>query len=218
MGTVVVDMTTSLDGYVAGPDPSTEQPLGTGGELLHRWMLELASWSELHGGEGGERSADDDVVREQLESTGAHLMGRRMFSGGKGPWETDPVANGWWGDDPPFRVPVFVLTHHPREPLALGQSTFTFVTDGLAAALEQARAAAGDRNVHVAGGASVAQQALALGQLHEIQIHYAPILLGGGTRLFDDFDGGPLPLEVTRVISSTAVTHVRYRVVSSDQN
>jgi dihydrofolate reductase len=212
MGKVVAGITSSLDGFVAGPEPSLEQPLGSGGELLHQWLFGLASWSELHGGGSGERNADDDVVRESLETTGAQVMGRRMFSGGSGAWETDPVANGWWGDDPPFRVPVFVLTHHPREPLTLGQSTFVFVTDGLEAALEQARAAAGERNVFLAGGASVIQQALVLGQLDEIEIHYAPLLLGGGTRLFEDFTGGPLPLEVTRVVSSPAVTHVRYRV------
>jgi dihydrofolate reductase len=178
-------------------------------------VYNLDSWRQSHGLTGGERNSDSEIVEEGVAATGAVVMGRRMFSGGSGPWEDDPVADGWWGDEPPFRVPVFILTHHPREPVTKeGGTTFTFVTDGIGAALEQARAAAGDRNVHIAGGASVVQQYLRAGELDELQIHVSPILLGSGTRLFDDL-GPALPgLEITRVIDSPAVTHLRYRVAN----
>jgi dihydrofolate reductase len=137
-----------------------------------------------------------------------------MFSGGEGAWEDDPTADGWWGDDPPFHHPVFILTHHPREPVTKeGGTTFTFVTDGIESALEQARAAAGDKDVAVGGGADVAQQYLKAGLLDELQIHIVPVLLGGGVRLFDNLDPDDVELEVTGVIESPAVTHVRYRVV-----
>jgi dihydrofolate reductase len=138
-----------------------------------------------------------------------------MYSGGAGPWEDDPNADGWWGDDPPFGHPVFVLTHHAREPLEKqGGTTYTFVTDGIEAALEQARAAAGDKDVKVAGGAEVAQQYLNAGLLHEVQLHLVPVLLGGGVRLFDDLDASRVKLETTRVIESPAgVTHLFYRAV-----
>jgi dihydrofolate reductase len=210
MGRVVLDISASLDGFVAGPNPSLEEPLGAGGEQLHEWVVGLASWRESHGLEGGERNADADVVAEGLASTGAVVMGRRMFSGGAGPWEDDPNANGWWGDDPPFRKPVFVVTHHERERLELGETTFTFVAD-VEAAVEEARAAAGERDVLVAGGASVAQQILGAGLLDEMQLHVVPVLLGDGTRLFDN--GVGVELERTRVIDSPRVTHLRFRVV-----
>ena len=144
MGKVVLDISMSLDGFVAGPNPSLEHPLGEGGERLHEWALGLASWRERHGLSGGDSSPSSEVVEEGLASTGAFVMGRRMFSGGAGPWEDDPNADGWWGDDPPFRAPVFVLTHHAREPVSKqGGTTFTFVTDGVESAVEQAQAAAG---------------------------------------------------------------------------
>jgi dihydrofolate reductase len=214
MTKVVLDISMSLDGFVAGPNPSLEHPLGAGGELLHEWAVGLASWRERHGLSGGEVNVDSEMIAESLATTGAVVMGRRMFSGGEGPWEDDPNADGWWGDDPPFRVPVFVLTHHAREPLTKqGGTTFTFVTDGIEAALEQARAAAGDRNVAIAGGASIAQQYLKAGSLDELQIHLVPLLLGDGVRLFDRLDRERPTLERTRVIDSPAVTHLRYRVV-----
>ena len=213
MGMVVLDISMSLDGFVAGQNPSLESPLGDGGERLHEWAFALAAWRERHGLSGGSTNASSEVMEESLASTGSVVMGRRMFSGGDGPWPDDANADGWWGDDPPFHVPVFVVTHHAREPLLKqGGTTFTFVTDGIEAAVEQARAAAGDRNVGVGGGASVAQQALGAGLLDELQINLVAVLLGGGTRLF-----GNLPPEVrlerTRVIESPAVTHLRYRVV-----
>lgn len=214
MGKLTFDITMSLDGFVAGPNPSLERPLGDGGERLHEWMYELQSFRERHGLTGGATTADSQILEESMGSTGATVMGRRMFSGGAGPWEADPNADGWWGDDPPFHTPVFVLTHHARETVAKqGGTTFTFVTDGIEAALEQARAAAGDKDVSVAGGASVAQQYLEAGLVDEFQIHVAPLLLGGGVRLFDRLGIGQVALEVIRVVESPAVTHLRYRVV-----
>jgi dihydrofolate reductase len=203
----------SLDGFVAGPNPSLEEPLGAGGELLHEWAFAAASWRESHGLSGGEANADSEVLEESTGWTGAVVMGRRMFSGGQGPWEPDPRADGWWGDDPPFHVPVFVLTHHARETLAMeGGTSFNFVTDGIEAALEQARAAAGEKDVLLAGGASVVQQYLKAGLLDELQIHVAPVLLGDGTSLFDRLGIDPVGLETTRVITSASVTHLRFRV------
>jgi dihydrofolate reductase len=208
---VICDISVSLDGFVAGPNPTLEQPLGEGGEDLHEWVVRLKSWRERHGMEGGETGPDAEVVEEGVNRAGATIMGRRMFSSGSGPWEDDPKANGWWGDEPPFRHPVFVLTHHPRKPLELQGTTFTFVTDGIGAALEQARAAAGDKDVHVAGGANVVQQYLGAGLLDELELHVVPLLLGGGTRLLDGVTG--VGLESTRVVSSPLVSHLRYRVV-----
>jgi dihydrofolate reductase len=213
MGNVVLDISMSLDGYVAGPNPTLEEPLGKGGEGLHEWAFRAASWRERHGLSGGETNPDSDVVAESLASTGAVLMGRRMFSGGQGPWDDDPNADSWWGDDPPFHVPVFVLTHHAREPVTKeGGTTFTFVTDGVRAGVELARAAAGDSDVSVAGGASVAQQVLSAGLLDEMQIHVVPVLLGDGRRLLEDLSPD-VRLERARVIDSPGVTHLRYRVV-----
>jgi dihydrofolate reductase len=211
---LTLDITMSLDGFVAGPNQTFEHPLGEGGERLHEWIYGLAPWRERHGLSGGESNADAEVVEESLRSTGAVLMGRRMFSGGAGPWEDDPNADGWWGDDPPFGVPVFILTHHPRETVTKqAGTTYTFVTEGIEAALAQARKAAGDKDVNVAGGADVAQQYLRAGLLDEFQIHIAPLLLGDGVRLFDGPGNDRPELEATRAIESPAVTHVRYRVV-----
>jgi dihydrofolate reductase len=206
---VICDISVSLDGFVAGPNQTLEQPLGEGGEGLHEWVFGLKTWRERHGLDGGETGPDDDVVADAIERAGATIMGRRMFSGGAGQWEDDPNANGWWGDEPPFRHPVFVLTHHPREPLELGETTFTFVADGVETALEQARAAAGDKDVQVAGGANVVQQYLGAGLLDELEIHLVPVLLGGGVRLLDHLE--PTELELDRVVASSAVTHLRYR-------
>jgi dihydrofolate reductase len=213
MGDLKLDITMSLDGFVAGPNQTLEEPLGASGERLHEWVYGLATWREHHGKAGGETNVDDEVLQEQLAGSGAVLMGRRMFSGGSGPWADDPNAGGWWGDESPFNVPVFVLTHHPREQLALKGGTFTFVTDGIEAALEQAHAAAGERAVMIAGGADVAQQCLRAGRVDEVQVHIAPLFLGGGVRLFDNLGSEPPSLEVTRVIESPRVTHIKYRVV-----
>jgi dihydrofolate reductase len=202
-----LNISMSLDGYVAGPNPTLEEPLGVGGELLHAWLFGLAAFRAAHGMEGGEVNEDTPVFEEAL-GAGASIMGRRMFSGGAGPWEDDPKANGWWGDEPPFHGPVFVLTHHAREPLVLGDTTFTFVTEGIEAALEQARAAAGERDVAVGGGADVARQYLDAGLLDQLTVHLVPVLLGGGTRLFAG--AAPTELKLTRAISSPRVTHLTY--------
>jgi dihydrofolate reductase len=211
MTTVLLDISVSLDGYVAGPRPTLQAPLGEGGELLHEWVFGLEAWRRPHGLEGGETNQDSDVVAEHVARIGATVMGRRMFSNGEGPWEDDPKATGWWGEEPPFRMPVFVVTHHARAPLVLGETTFTFVTEGVETAIALAREAAGDKDVAIAGGASVAQQALAAGLLDELQLHVVPLLLGGGTPLFGD-RGAPLGLQLTRVVASPAVTHLRYGV------
>ena len=214
MSKVVLDISTSLDGFVAGPNPSLEQPLGEGGEQLHEWVFGLAAWRQPHGLSGGTTNASSEVLEEGLSRTGAIVMGRHMFSGGEGPWEDDPKADGWWGDDPPFHVPVFVLTHHAREPVSKQRgTTYNFVTDGVESAIEQARAAAGDLDVAIGGGADVAQQALKAGLVDEIQIHLTPVLLGSGTRLFEDSAGADTArLELDRVVDAPGVTHVRYRV------
>jgi dihydrofolate reductase len=212
-----LDISMSLDGFIAGPNQTLEEPLGRGGEQLHEWALGAQAWREAHGMEGGETNVDSEVVEETIAGLGATVMGRRMFSGGAGPWEDDPNADAWWGDDPPFHHPVFILTHHEREPVTKeGGTTFTFVTDGIESALEQARAAAGDGGVAVAGGADVAQQYLRAGLLEEIQLHLAPVLLGDGVRLFDgSVPDAPRALERTRVLESpTGVTHVTYRAGS----
>jgi dihydrofolate reductase len=214
MSKTTLDISMSVDGFVAGPNQTVEEPLGRGGEELHEWIFGLKSWREAHGQEGGEENVDSELVRETVGANGAYVMGRRMFSSGDGAWESDPKANGWWGDDPPFGVPVFVLTHHAREPLQLGSTTFTFVTDGVEAAHERATAAAGENNVAVAGGAAVVQQFLAAGLLDEIQIHVVPILLGDGVRLFGAGPGEQPTLELMRVVDSPAVTHLKYRVTS----
>jgi dihydrofolate reductase len=214
MAKLTLDISMSLDGFVAGQNQTLDEPLGQGGEELHQWIFATKVWNESHGRPGGEANVDSEVVEESLRNTGATIMGRRMFSGGEGPWENDPNADAWWGDDPPFHHPVFVLTHHAREPVTKqGGTTFTFVTDGIESALEQARAAAGDRNVAIAGGANVAQQYLEAGLLDEVQIHVAPVLLGDGVRLFENHLGPKWrEVESTRVIESPMVTHLRYRV------
>ncbi|MDQ5822205.1 MAG: dihydrofolate reductase family protein [Actinomycetota bacterium] len=217
MARLTLDITMSLDGFIAGPNAIHEQPLGEGGERLHEWIVGLKLWREAHGMSGGETNADTDVLEEAINATGAVLMGRRMFSGGEGAWEDDPGRDGWWGDEPPFHVPVFILTHHAREAVPKeGGTTFTFVTDGIESALEQARSAAGEKNVAIAGGASVAQQYLKAGLLDEMQIHVAPMLLGGGVRLFEEQGDAKAPeLELTGVVESPAVAHLRYRVATS---
>jgi dihydrofolate reductase len=213
MPRLICDISMSLDGFVAGPNPSLEHPLGEGGELLHEWAFRLASFRETHGlGDGGETGPDDEVAREWRDAAGAVVMGRRMFSGGEGPWKDDPNADGWWGDDPPFHVPVFVLTHHARETLTKeGGTSFSFVTDGIESALEQARAAAAEKDVSLGGGASLVQQYLKAGLLDELQVHVAPMLLGDGTPLFGRLGTGPVELEATRVITSPFVTHLRFQ-------
>ncbi|MFI9810864.1 dihydrofolate reductase family protein [Saccharothrix variisporea] len=195
MGIVTCGITVSVDGFVAGPHQTAEEPLGVDGELLHRWMFEQA---EQH------RAELDGIL-----DAGAFVMGRNMFGPVRGEWEGD--WRGWWGDEPPYHAPVFVLTHHPREPVEmLGGTTFHFVTDGVEAALDRAREAAGDRNVAVAGGASVVNQCLAAGLIDELWLHIAPMALGSGARLFEGV--GRLDLEPLETRGTDLVSHVRYRV------
>ena len=209
MSSVVCQISISLDGFVAGPNQSVDNPIGEGGMRLHEWVFVTESWRRQQGMEGGEHSADSEVIDEVFQDVGAYIMGRKMFGGGDGKW--DETWTGWWGEDPPYHVPVFVLTHHAREPLSmLGGTTFTFVTDGIASALEQARAAAGGKDVVVAGGASAVRQYLAAGLLDELYLHIVPVVLGAGERLLENV--GDLSMEPIKVVASPAVTHVKYRI------
>ena len=210
MSNVTCQISISLDGFAAGPNQSPENPLGVGGERLHDWAIATESWRRQHGKPGGERNADSELVDALTANVGAYIMGRKMFGGGDGPW--DESWRGWWGEDPPFHTPVYVLTHHPREPLEMeGGTTFHFVTDGIEAALEQARAEAGEGDVAIAGGASTVQQFLAAGLLDELYLHIAPVILGGGERLLENV--GDPKLEPVEVVGSPAATHIKYRVV-----
>jgi dihydrofolate reductase len=210
MSKVRFSITMSIDGYVAGPSPSLENPLGLGGEKLHEWALELEVWRRPHGLEGGVVNESTAVMEATQENVGAYLMGRNMFGGGPGGWGDDPWK-GWWGDEPPFHAPVFVVTHHAREPLDLKGTTFRYVTDGVEAALEQARTAAGAGDVLVSGGASVVNQCLDAGLVDEFTVSIAPVLLGGGTPLFANRSSTE-QLEQVGVISAPGVAHVSYRV------
>jgi len=202
----------SLDGFVAGPNQSEEHPLGEGGEALHDWVIELAAWRRPHGREGGEVNASSPVFEEMTDGIGATIMGRNMFGGGPGPWGEEPW-NGWWGDEPPFHTPVFVLTHHERKPLELkGGTTFHFVTDGIESALAQAKEAAGGGDVAIGGGGDALQQYLAAGLVDRFWLNVVPVLLGSGTRLFDELVAASgVAFEQARAIEAPGVAHLEYR-------
>jgi dihydrofolate reductase len=205
-------MTMSLDGRVAGPDQSEENPLGVGGMELHRWLLPLAQFRESHGEKGGEVNASSAVVEERRADIGATIMGRNMFGPVRGPWR-DESWRGWWGEDPPYHHPVFVLTHHPREPLEMdGGTTFYFVHDGIESALAQAKDAARGQDVWLAGGASAVNQYLAASLVDDIDISIAPVILGDGARLFAGVEHGAIELEQIRAVDAPGVTHIRYEV------
>ena len=205
MGIVTAHMSMSLDGYVAGPNAGAGNPLGDGGVRIQQWMFDLASFREIQGLSGGQTNRDDEELRQRFAPTGAVVMGRRMFDEGEGPW----------GDNPPFGMPVFVVTHEARDRLVKdGGTTFTFVTDGIESALEQANAAAGDKNVNIAGGADTVQQFIKAGLIDELEIHLAPVLFGEGIRLFDKMGPEHIELENTRMVASPKVTHLRFRVVN----
>jgi dihydrofolate reductase len=209
MSKVTSQISISLDGHVAGPNQSEADPIGEGGMRLHQWVFATDSWRGRHGEAGGERNVDAEVVEHMFDNVGAYVMGRNMFGPGRGEW--DERWRGWWGEDPPYHVPTFVLTHHAREPLEMeGGTTFHFVTDGIEAALAQARAAAGDRDVTIAGGAITIQQYIAAGLLDELYLHVVPVVLGAGERLLENV--GDPALEPVEVVASPAVTHIRYRV------
>jgi dihydrofolate reductase len=210
MSKVRADISVSLDGYVAGPNQTMEEPLGENGERLHDWLVALKGWRERQGMEGGEDNESSAVFDETTANVGAEIMGRGKF----GPASRGPSADdwqGWWGDDPPFHMPVFVLTHHERQPLKLSDTTFTFVTDGIQSALAQAHAAAGDRDVFIGGGANTINQFLAAGLLDELALHVAPLILGGGSRLFEGVPS-ELKLEPIRIVEAPGVAHLTYRV------
>jgi dihydrofolate reductase len=200
----------SLDGFAAGPQQSVDNPLGVGGMRLHEWVFPLKAWRKMHGMEGGEVNQSSAVVEESLANIGATIMGRNMFGGHPGGWDAKQPWNGWWGDNPPFHHPVFVLTHHARQPLRMqGGTIFHFVTQGIEVALDQAKRAAGGKDISLAGGARAAQQYLEAGLVDEMEINLAPTLLGSGERLFDgvtDLNG----LELVRTVAAPKVTHLKF--------
>ncbi len=201
----------SLDGFVAGPNQSVGDPLGVGGQHLHEWIFPLAVWRTPHGLDDGEVNASTPVVEESVANIGATVMGRNMFGGHPGPWDTKEPWTGWWGDNPPFHHPVFVLTRYAREPLTMeGGTTFNFVTGGIEAALERARLAAGAQDVSLAGGANAAQQYLKAGLVDEMEINLVPILLGSGERLFDGLSDDLHGLELVRTVAAPNVTHLKF--------
>jgi len=204
----------SLDGFVAGPNPTAEHPLGEGGERLHEWTFPLAAWRQFNGREGGEVNESTPIVEESRQNIGASVMGRNMFGPiGGGAWG-DAQWMGWWGDDPPYHHPVFVLTHHRRDPVEMqGGTTFHFVTDGTGSALERARKAAGGKDVMLWGGGQVVQQYLAAGLLDELELHVVPVVLGDGARLFDNLRDTEVQLEQVRAVEAPGVTHLKYRSV-----
>lgn len=203
-------ITMSLDGYVAGPNQSLENPLGVGGTNLHEWAFATRGFRSAHGMEGGEIGLDDDHASAWNENIGATIMGRNMFGPVRGSWGDNSWA-GWWGDDPPFHTPVFVLTHHARAPLTMkGGTTFHFVTEGIEAALERALEAAGGKDVSLGGGAATVQQYLRARLIDDMEIHVVPLFLGAGARLFDDLGGGPTGYDTAGLESSGAVAHYRF--------
>jgi dihydrofolate reductase len=201
----------SLDGYVAGPDQSVANPLGIGGERLHDWVFSLKAWRSAHSLEGGDVNESSRVVEEEIANVGATIMGRNMFGGHPGPWDQSQPWKGWWGANPPFHHPVFVLTHHNRAPLVLeGGNSFTFVTNGPLAALDRAREAADGKDISLGGGAKAAQQYLAAGLVDEMDLHVVPILLGGGERLFEGLGDDLHGLRLVRTIAMPNVTHLKF--------
>jgi dihydrofolate reductase len=214
MGKIRFGVSVSLDGYLAGPEQSLEHPLGIGGENVHLWMFPLEAWRRAQGEAGGEVNASTRVVEAAFENAGAYLMGRNMFGGGPGPWRDDPPWTGWWGENPPYHAPVYVLTHHPRKPLELqGGTTFHFITEGPEVALERARAAAGDADIVIGGGAQTIQQYLAAGVVDEFLLSISPVLLGSGARLLEHVPD--LRVEQIGAIGAPGVTHIRYRVIGA---
>ena len=203
----------SIDGYVAGPDQRLEQPLGVGGERLHEWVLETRTGREMIIGEsGGTTGVDDAVIAAGFENIGATIMGRNMFGPVRGPWA--PVAGeewrGWWGDEPVYHHPVFVLTHHAHDPIVMeGGTTFHFVTDGIESALDQARSAAGTKDIRLGGGAETVREYLRAGLVDDLRIAISPTLLGAGERLFDDLGDALDRYELASVTPGEGATHVR---------
>src|SRR6266436_529386 len=206
----VHNLSISIDGYGAGPNQSLENPLGVGGPGLHEWVFKTRTGRRMLGEEGGDEGLDDQFFERGDAGIGATIMGRNMFGPIRGEW-SDETWKGWWGPNPPYHHPVFVLTHHPREPIPMeGGTTFNFVTDGIESALSQALAAAGDQDVRLGGGPSTVQQYLKAGLVDELHVAIVPIFLGAGERLFDHLDGGPFGYECVELVSSPWVTHARF--------
>ena len=200
----------SLDGYAAGPDQDLDNPLGVGGLQLHEWVYPTRTFQRMGGVESGEEGLDNDFAARGDAGIGATIMGRNMFGPIRGEWGDDSWT-GWWGDNPPFHHPVFVLTHHPRASITMrGGTTFHFVNDGIHAALEQAFDAAGGDDVRLGGGVAAIQQYLRAGLIDEMHLAFVPILLGSGERLFDHLDGGPVGYECVEFVSSPSVLHARF--------
>jgi len=199
----------SLDGFIAGPNQSVETPLGAGGERLHEWVVSLAAWRSAHGLTGGVVNESTAVLDETMQNLGATIMGRNMFGGHPGPWSAENPWTGWWGGNPPFHHPVFVVTHYARPPLVLEDTTFHFVTDGIHTALAMAREAARGRDIALGGGAKAAQQYLNADLIDEMEINLVPILLSSGERLFDSITNMH-GLELTRTVATPAVTHLKF--------
>jgi len=212
MSKLRLSITMSLDGFVAGSDQTEENPLGVGGMALHEWFFPLRAFREMHGEQGGEENASSSVVEGRRANIGATIMGRNMFGPVRGPWP-DEAWRGWWGEDPPYHHPVFVLTHHPREPVEMeGGTTFNFVTDGIEAALTQAKGAARGRDVWLAGGASAANQYLGAGLVDELDVSITPLILGAGARLFAGVDRETPMLKQIWAVDAPGVTHIKYDV------
>jgi dihydrofolate reductase len=198
----------SLDGYGAGPDQSPENPLGVGGEELHEWMFPTRTFQQMQGKEGGTTGVEDELTRRGFENIGAWILGRNMFAPSRGPWPDDGWK-GWWGDDPPYHGPVFVLTHHPRAPIPMeGGTTFHFVTDGVDAALKRAFEAAGGRDVRIGGGVGTIRQYLTAGLIDEVHLAIAPILLGSGEHLLAGINASELGYRVAEHVPTAGATHV----------
>ncbi len=213
MGKVKCQISVSADGFLAGPNQGEEHPLGEGGKALHEWVIKLAAWRQSHGREGGEVNASTPIMEEAFGGTGAVVMGRNMFGPIRGPW-TEPLWDGWWGDEPPFGVPVYVLTHYEREPLTLGETTFHFVTEGIERAIELAREAAGHGDVSIGGGGETIQEAIRAGLLDELLVNQVPVILGSGVRLLDGIPPS-VKLEQTRVVEAPGVAHLFYSLTYS---
>jgi len=214
MGKVKAQISVSLDGYIAGPNQGEEHPLGEGGMALHEWAFKLSAFQQAHGREGGEGSENPSnaVMEAAQANVGAVVMGRNMFGPVRGPWD-DSDWRGWWGEEPPFHAPVFVLTHHEREPFEMdGGTSFHFVTDGVESAMAQAEEAAGEADVAVGGGASALQQCIAAGLLDELLVNQVPVLLGGGERLFDNLAAGAATFELADLVEGREAAHLTYRV------
>jgi len=211
VGKVKAQISVSLDGYAAGPNQGQEHPLGEGGEGLHEWVIKLSSWRGAHGREGGEGAENpSNAVMEAVQADlGSVVMGRNMFGPVRGEWG-DSDWRGWWGEEPPFHCDVFVLTHHQRESLDVGETTFHFVTDGIESAIARAEEAAGGKDVSVGGGASTLQQAIAAGLLDELVVHQVPILLGGGESLLAGLPAGAARFELTDLVKGPEATHLTY--------